>query len=186
METIFSPFEVVKSTITIKEKKYNLDCVGKVSTEMEVKKITKKCAGVTKKTKTRGTGHGTGSISLHIPYDLYLKLYGMDEKAGLIAKVAAYGADSIHKEFSYTGVGRDEEGVEVLIALPNVVVSDGQKWNFENGTEEVQEIELAVEILPDEYEQGMYCIPVNELPSSITKDKWLNEFKSSMLQAPKA
>lgn len=186
MEKVFSPFEVTESVIKIGSKKWDLSCVGKVETEMEVKKITKTCAGVVKKTKIRGTGHGTGTISLHIPYDLYCTLYGMSGKSALVDKVAAYGSDSVHPTFTYTGVGTDEDGVEVLIALPLAVVSDGQKWNFENGVEEVQEIELGVEILPDDNEQGMYCIPVDELPTSITKKKWLEEFAPTLVKKPSA
>ena len=182
MEKVFSPFEVTESIIKIDSKKWNLSCIGSIETEMEVKRITKSCAGVVKKTKIRGTGHGTGTISLHIPYDLYCKLYGMSGKTTLVDKVAAYGSDSVHPTFTYTGVGKDEDGVEVLIAIPCAVVSDGQKWNFENGTEEVQEIELAVEILPDDNEQGMYCIPVTELPPSITRKKWLEEFDATLVK----
>lgn len=181
METVFSPFEVSESHIKMSSEKYALNCVGKLETEMEVKKITKSCEGVVKKTKIRGTGHGTGTLSLHIPYELYLSLYGMNGKSKFLDKVAAYGSDSVHPTFTYTGVGKDEDGVEVLIAIPNAVVSDGQKWNFENGSEEVQEIELAVEILPDDNDQGMYCIPVSEVPVSITKKKWLEEFTPSMV-----
>lgn len=180
-EAIFSPFEVVENVIKVNSKKYTLDCVGKLATEMEVKKITKSCGGVVKKVKIRGTGHGTGTISLHIPYDLYLSLYGMNGNVKLLDGVAGYGDSSNHSEFSYTGVGKDEEGVEVLIAIPYAIVSDGQKWNFENGIEEVQEIELAIEILPDSNGVGMYCIPVEKLPASITKKKWLEEFTPTMV-----
>ena len=186
METVWSPFEVTNSHIKISSQDYALSCVGKLETEMEVKRITKNCAGVTKKTKIRGTGHGTGTLSLHIPYDLYLKLYGMDGKAKFKSGVGAYGADSVHPTFVYTAVGKDEEGTEVLIALPCAVVSDGQKWNYENGTEEVQEIELAIEILPDDDEQGMYCIPVSEMPSGMTKNAWLTSFSSSTVRVPNA
>ena len=182
MEKIFSPFEVKESVIKIGEKKWKLDCIGSFNTEMEVKKVTKKCAGVTKKSRTRGTGYGTGTFSLHIPYDLYCKLFGMDEHKELAEGVNAYGATSIHPEFSYTGVGLDEDNVEVLISVPRAVVSEGQKWDFENGAEEVAEIELAFDILPDELEEGMYHIPVSTLPQSITKEKWLNEFTTELVK----
>lgn len=186
METVFSPFEVSNSNIKVGTQNYALSCVGKLETEMEVKRITKSCAGVVKKTKIRGTGHGTGTLSLHIPYALYLKLYGMDGNAKLKQNIAGYGASSVHPTFSYTGLGLDEEGVEVAIAIPQAVVSDGQKWNFENGTEEVQEIELAIEILPDDNEIGMYCVPVSELPTGVTKETWLTNFSTSIVTAPTA
>ena len=186
METVFSPFEVSNSNIKVDSSNFALSCVGKLETEMEVKRITKSCAGVVKKTKIRGTGHGTGTLSLHIPYNLYLKLYGMDGNSKLKSGIAGYGASSVHPTFTYTGIGVDEEGTEVLIALPKAVVSDGQKWNYENGTEEVQEIELAIEILPDDNEIGMYCVPVSELPSGMTKNGWLTSFTTSMVSAPTA
>lgn len=185
MDKIFSPFEVTDSHIKVGTENFVLDCVGKLSTEMGIKKITKKCAGIVKKTVVKGTGQGTGTLSLHIPYKLYLLLYGMNNKK-LVQNISAYGTDSVHPTFTYTGIGKDEDGVEVLIAIPCAVVSSGQKWNFENGTEDVQEIEVAFEISPDEEGEGMYCVPATDLPSTVTKKKWLEEFDSSLIMAPVA
>ena len=96
METVFSPFEVSNSNIKVDAQNYALSCVGKLETEMEVKRITKSCAGVVKKTKIRGTGHGTGTLSLHIPYALYLKLYGMDGSGMVWTSVAVCLDGGIH------------------------------------------------------------------------------------------
>lgn len=187
METVFSRYEVKKSNIKVDgdTKNYPLNCVGSLETELEVKTITKSCEGVVKKKRSRGAGSGTATLSLHIPYALYVKIYGMDVD-GLIEGVNAYGKNSIHKTFSYTGVVRDEDGNELLIALPNCVASSGPKMNIENGAEEVSEVEIEIDLMPDEYDQCEYELFVSKLPSSITVEKWLNEFTPSMLQKPKA
>ena len=75
---------------------------------------------------------------------------------GLVQGVSAYGKGSIHKTFSYTGVVKDEDGVELLIALPNCVASSGPKSNIENGAEEVSEVEIEIDLMPDEYDQCEY------------------------------
>lgn len=187
METIYSRFEIIKSKIKVEKdtKIYNLDCVGKLETELNMKTITKTCAGVVKKKRNRGDGTGTATLSLHIPYELYRKIYGMDVD-GLINGVSAYGKKSIHKTFSFTGVVVDEDGVELLVALPICMASSGPKQSIENGGEEVVEVEIEMDLMPDEYEFCEYEIPSKELPESITVEKWLTEFNPSMLQAPTA
>ncbi len=187
METIYSRFEIKKSKIKVANdtKVYSLNCVGKLDTELNMKTITKSCAGVVKKKRNRGAGDGTATLSLHIPYELYRKIYGMDVE-GLIDGVSAYGSASVHKEFSFTGVVLDEDGVELLIALPICMASSGPKQSIENGAEEVVEVEIEMDLMPDEFDFCEYEIPSAELPESITEEKWLTEFTPSMLQAPKA
>lgn len=187
METVFSRYEVKKSTIKITgdETPYTLACVGSLETELEVKTITKSCEGVIKKKRNRGAGTGTATLSLHVPYELYRKIYGMDVE-GLVKGVSAYGKGSIHKTFSYTGIVRDEDGVELLIALPNCIASSGPKSNIENGAEEVSEVEIEIDLMPDEYDQCEYEALVSEVESTITVDKWLNQFDPTMVQSLEA
>ncbi len=187
METIFSRFEVKKSNIKFDgdTKNYSLDCVGSLETELEVKTITKSCEGVVKKKVSRGSGAGTATISLHVPYEVYQKIYGMDA-TGLVKGVSAYGKTSTHKKFTYTGVVKDEEGNELLIALPNCVASSGPSMNIENGAEEVSEVEIELDLMPDEYDQCEYEAFVSEVESTITTDKWLKEFTPSMVHTPTA
>lgn len=182
MEAVWSPFEVKESHITIGAKKWALNCVGKLDVEMEQKTITKSCEGVVVKRKTRGTGAGTGTLSLHIPYDLYIALYGM-ENSKLATGISGYGKESTHQSFIYTGVGKDEEGVEVLIAIPVAVVADGPKPSFENGAEEVAEVEIAFNVSPDENGFGMYLVPESELPQRLTKTTFLENFTSASMLA---
>ncbi len=186
-DTVFSRYEVKKSNIKVdgSSKNYPLNCVGSLETELEVKTITKSCEGVVKKKRNRGAGSGTATISLHIPYALYIEIYGMDVN-NLIEGVKAYGKNSIHKSFCYTGIVKDEDGNELLIALPNCMASSGPKMNIENGAEEVSEVEIEVDLMPDEYDQCEYELFVSEMPSSITTEKWLTEFAPSMVQKPTA
>lgn len=187
METVFSRYEVKKSTIKVdgSETVYDLNCVGSLETELEVKTVTKSCEGVIKKKRNRGAGTGTATLSLHIPYKLYKEIYGMDVK-GLKKGVSAYGKNSIHKSFSYTGIVKDEDGVELLIALPNCMASTGPKSNIENGAEEVSEVEIEMDLMPDEYDQCEYEALASEIESTITVEKWLKQFDPSMVQEPEA
>lgn len=187
METVFSRYEVKKSKVKVDgaTSLFTLNCVGSLDTELNMKTVSKSCEGVVVKKRNRGTGDGKATLSLHIPYSLYTEIYGMKQQ-GLITGVSAYGKSSIHKSFSYTGVVLDEDGVELLIALPNCMVASAPKWTVENGSEEVKEMELELDLMPDEYGFCEYEAVVSELPETVTVEKWLSEFKPSMLQAPAA
>ena len=187
METVYSRYEIKKSTIKVdgETSAAALNCVGSLEEELNVKTISKSCEGVVKKQRTRGDGTGNLTISLHMPYALYKKLYGMTSE-GLLTGIAGYGKNSVHKTFTYTGVVQDEDGVELLVAYPNCVLTSGPSVTITNGAEEVAEIELEVGLMPDEYDYCKYEVMATELPTSITKEKWLNEFSPSMVKSPTA
>jgi len=187
MESVFSRYEIKNSAIKVDgtTSAVTLDCVGSLEEELNVKTISKSCEGVVKKQRTRGDGTGTLTISLHMPYALYQKIYGMLTD-GLVEGVSAYGKNSIHKQFTYTGVVKDEDGVELLVAYPCCVATSGPKASIENGSEEVAEMEIEVGLMPDEYDNCKYEAVVDELPSTVTKEKWLTAFTPSLVQSPSA
>lgn len=188
METVFSRYEIKNSAIKIdgEAKPVVLNCVGSLEEELNVKTISKSCEGAVKKQRTRGDGTGTLTISLHIPYSLYQKVYGMITD-GLVKGVSAYGRNSIHKQFTYLGVVKDEDGNELLVAYPCCIATSGPTSSIENGAEEVTEMELEVGLMPDEYDNCKYEAMVSELTgSSVTREKWLTEFTPSMVQSPTA
>lgn len=186
-ETIYSKYEIKKSHIKVANdaKAYSLNCMGSLETELNMKTVTKSCEGVVKKKRNRGDGTGTATMSLHIPLELYYKIYGMDVK-GLKEGIKAYGKNSVHPEFSFTGLVKDEDGNELLLALPVCVASTGPKDNIENGAEEVAEVEIEVDLMPDENDECKYECLVDKLPEDIQTDKWLSEFDPSMVVAPGA
>ena len=150
-ESVFSDFEIKNASIKFKDAETytKLGCVGTCSDELEVKVVTKNCEGVLAKSVARGSGSGTLSLSLHMKYDLYVDAFGMDVE-GLVDGVYAYGKNSRHKEFTFVGEVYDEDGNKKLVAYPRCVMSSAPACSIENGAEEVAEIEIEINLFPDD------------------------------------
>lgn len=185
-EREFSEFEVVEQHIKVKgsESYKDMSCLGSSEEELEVKTVQKKCRGVVVKEKTKGTGRGTLNEKVHVPYDIYNTIYGMN-RSGYVDGVTAYGQKSTHPEFSLTQKVIDEEDVVKLKAYPRCVLNTGPKRPVENGQEEVPELEMGITLLPDENGECMYEALESELDEEISK-KWLTEFSPELLKVPTA
>lgn len=180
---VFSEFEVKAQYIKIAdEDSYStMSCVGSSEEDLEVKIITKKCRGAIAKEKVKGTGNGTLTESLHVPRDIYNKMYDMN-RPNLKKGVYAYGQNSSHPEFSITQKVLDEDGVEKFKAYPRCVLESGPKRPVENGQEEVPELELTIKLLPDDNGECMYEALKSELDEEIA-GKWLEHFDTSLVQS---
>lgn len=180
---VFSEFEVKEQHIKMAdEESYStMSCVGSSEEELEVKIITKKCRGAIAKEKVKGTGNGTLTESLHVPRDIYNKMYDMN-RPNLKKGVYAYGQNSSHPEFSITQRVLDEDGVEKFKAYPRCVLESGPKRPVENGQEEVPELELTIKLLPDDNGECMYEALKSELDEE-TAGKWLEHFDTSLVQS---
>lgn len=180
---VFSEFEVKEQHIKMAdEESYStMSCVGSSEEELEVKIITKKCRGAIAKEKVKGTGNGTLTESLHVPRDIYNKMYDMN-RPNLKKGVYAYGQNSSHPEFSITQRVLDEDGVEKFKAYPHCVLESGPKRPVENGQEEVPELELTIKLLPDDNGECMYEALKSELDEE-TAGKWLEHFDTSLVQS---
>lgn len=180
---VFSEFEVKAQYIKIAdEDSYStMSCVGSSEEDLEVKIITKKCRGAIAKEKVKGTGNGTLTESLHVPRDIYNKMYDMN-RPNLKKGVYAYGQNSSHPEFSITQRVLDEDGVEKFKAYPRCVLESGPKRPVENGQEEVPELELTIKLLPDDNGECMYEALKSELDEE-TSGKWLEHFGTSLVQS---
>ena len=185
--SVFSEFELRKMGIKFKsgEAYLSADCVGSCEEELETKVTTKKCRGNVVKTTVRGTGSGTLTISMHMPYEIYTQAYGMDLDT-LIEGVKAYGQNSRHEAFAIVQDVFDEDGVEKFKAYPNCIIQTGVARKIENGAEEVAEIELEVSIMPDEYGNGVYEALASELTDETAKTTWMTAFTPDMVQVTKA
>lgn len=185
--SVFSEFELRKMGIKFKsgEAYLSADCVGSCEEELETKVTTKKCRGNVVKTTVRGTGSGTLTISMHMPYEIYTQAYGMDLDT-LIEGVKAYGQNSRHEAFAIVQDVFDEDGVEKFKAYPNCIIQTGVARKIENGAEEVAEIELEVSIMPDEYGNGVYEALASELTDETAKTTWMTAFTPDMVQVDKA
>lgn len=182
----FSEFELEQMNVKLKgEAKYaETGAVGSAEEELDVKSVVKKYKGVEAKNRTKGTGTGTVKYSLHINYEKYLEFFGMKDE-NLIEGVAAYGQPSQHKEFSITETVLDEDGTKKLIAYPRCMVKSGPSNKIENASEEVSEIELEVSLMPDEYGFAKYEALYDDLEETV-RDKWMEEFTSSMVRVETA
>lgn len=188
--TVFSEYEIKETSMKFKgdEKASRAGCVGSLEESLESKTITKKCEGIESVVAVKGTGKGELKISLHMPYDLYNKIYGMNLET-LIKGVVGYGQKSIHNKFSLTGKVYDEEGNCKLKAYPNCIMKEGISRKIENGTEEIAEIELTIAVNPDEEGFGMYEALVSALDAETAEtltEQWLNNFTTDLVQVVSA
>lgn len=181
-----SEFEIDKLGIKFEgEDAYSvMECIGSLEEEMTVKTVTKKCRGVVKKKRSKGTGEGTLKLSAHIPYDMYVKAFGMDLDS-LKDGVYAYGQNSVHKAFSATGHVVDEDGNEKLKAYPNCAITSGVARKIENGAEEVAELELEIGVMPDDSGNGLYEAPSEGLDET-TANSWMTAFTPELVQVASA
>ena len=146
-----------------------------------MKTVTKKCQGVSVKSRTRGDGTGKLTISMHIPKPVYDEMYAMilDD---LIDGVRAYGQNSLHPEFSIVQDVFDEDDNEKFKAYPNCTLQSGKKGSIENGAEEVAEIDLEIAIMPDEYGNGMYEALAADLKDETVKTTWMSAFTPGLVR----
>ena len=161
-----------------------VECIGSMEEDMAVKTITKKCRGVVRKKRSKGTGEGTVKLSLHIPYAIYVKAFSMDLDS-LKDGVYAYGENSRHKVLSMVAHIEDEDGNEKMKAYPNGVMNTGVVRKVENGAEEVAELEMEVGVMPDEYGNGLYETVV-AADDEETVNEWMTAFDPAMVQVTSA
>lgn len=181
-----SEFEVKKIGFKFEgESEYvTVECIGALEEDMTVKTVTKKCRGVVRKKRSKGTGEGTLKLNIHMPYDIYVKAYGM-KLDSLKEGVYAYGQNSVHKNFAMVADVFDEDGNEKLKAYPNSAMNLGVVRKIENGAEEVAELELEVGVMPDEYGNGLYETLVEEGDEETTNE-WMTAFDPEMVQVASA
>lgn len=175
--TVFSEYELRKMAIRFDNESTAVEasCVGSCSEELEVRKVTKKCRGITVKTRVKGSGTGKLTISMHVPKDVYDGMFGM-KLDGLIDGVRAYGQSSTHPEFCITQEVYDEDGNKKFKAYPRCIMESGVSRSIENGTEEVKEVDLDISIMPDEHGMGMYEVLDSELKEETVRTNWMSKF----------
>ena len=186
--SVFSEFEVRRLGFKFKDATSAtlVPCVGSIEEESTIRKVTKKCRGVVKKRRNRGTGEGTIKLSLHIPYSVYVEMFGM-ELDTLMTDVFAYGENSLHPEFCLTADVFDEDGNELVRAWPCCVASAGPARKTTNGEEEVAEVEIEAEFSPDEYGNGCYeCSAVVAKTTFESVDSFMQNFSPAKAQLDKA
>lgn len=160
------------------------DCVGKITIERETKTVTKKCRGVTKKRKTKPTGNGTITVSLHIKLALYRKINAMTNK-GLQPGVYGFSnIESLMPEVSIAARVMDEDDEPMFLGFPRCKVEEINSTEIENGGEEVAEVEMKLSYMPDDNGIGEYQALAAELTGEVLNaDNWMTSFSSELAQA---
>ncbi len=154
-ETVFSEFFLNRLGIKPAgaESTTVMECVGSLEEEMETRTITKKCRGRVKKSRTKGSS-GTLKITAHMPYQLYLAVFGMD--TGKYATgVYAYGAETMHKECLVTAEVFDEDDNVQYRAYPCATPTT-KKTAINDDDTEVAMVELEFDITADDNEEICY------------------------------
>ena len=185
--SIFSSYEIRELAVKlngVEEATFkHADCVGTLEEELEVLTVTKSCRGQVVKTRTRGAGSGTLTVSLHIPWDVYADLYNMNNE-DLVDGVIAYGQGTLHPTFAMVLHVFDEDGVEGFRAYPVCTMNTGPNRSTENGAEEVAEIEVEIAVGPDEYGYVVYDALAADLGTDTAglRTKWMTAWTPELMQ----
>ena len=182
VKTVFSEYSLEEMGIKTKDSDaYEVaDCVGSCEEELDTRIISKKCRGITVKKVVKGAGTGKLKLSMHMAYDIYTDVYGMNI-SNLIDGVMGYGTNSVHKEFAITQKVQDEDGNVKFKAYPKCVIETGVARKIENGAEEVAEIELEVSLMPDDNGQCMYEALDEKLTGTL-KTTWMTAFSPELVK----
>lgn len=187
MSAVFSEYEVREIGFRFEDEAEALvvECVGTAEETMNTRVITKKCRGVVKKKVVKPDGTGVKKYSLHMPWDVYTKIFGMDNEK-VVDGVKTYGINNTHKKFCLTEHIFDEDDNEKFKACPNCVVETGKAAKTENGAEEVAELEIEIAVAPDNYGNGLYEALASELSDSTVKTNWMKKFDAATVNIASA
>lgn len=181
---VFSPYECDQLAIKVAgETDFTEDdCVGKLEVERETKTVTKKCRGYVKKRKTKVTGNGTITLSMHVKLDLYRKLHAMVSE-GLQDGVYAFDNSTPMPEFTITARVKDEDDNIMYKGFPRCKIEEVGTLSVENGGDEVAEVEIKASYMPDDYGKGEYEALAAELKGTVlTAANWMTTFSSEKAQ----
>lgn len=185
---VYSPFEIHNCAIKFNddEEASRIGCMGSLEETADMSVITKKCEGIEETVSTRPKGTGEVKMTLHIRWEHYVRIFGMKFEE-LKKGVYAYGKNSRHEEFCFTGDVTNEYDEKLLKAYPRMMVTDGKALKITNGEEEVAEMELNAKFMPDDYGMGTYEAMVSELEESETlQTTWNENFNATGLYVPAA
>lgn len=183
----FDYFEVTngqfrsKSEGILGEAEY-VGCTGALNIETETRTISKRCEGKVTKEVTvveRLTGTFTG----HMTVGMLRKVFGLTNE-GLKTGVYGYSANSLGGQGSLTwdvyDIGRENKK---MIALPNMSWVGGFKLDFENGQDEIAEVELEFSALVDENGFFYYEVFTDDEVEEGVITGWNKTFEPKLVKA---
>lgn len=177
----FSEFEVKSSAVKLNEGSDTftpIGCVGTLGQVLNTRTVTKKCEGKIVKKRTYHSGDGELTVSLHMQYSVYKKLWGMSNEK-LKDGIIGYGSGT-HPEFTYVCEAVDEDGNIKYKAYPRCVLNSGPAVDINNENDTVTEITVTIGIANDANGFCMYEALASELAADV-KGKWLNAWTSDMM-----
>lgn len=187
MSAVFSEYEVREIGFKFgnEQEAITCECIGTAEETMNTRVITKKCRGVVKKKVVKPDGTGVKKYSLHMPWDIYVKIFGMENEK-VVEGVKTYGINNTHGKFCLTEHIFDEDDNEKFKACPNCVVETGKATKTENGAEEVAELEIEIAVSPDDYGNGLYEALASELSDTTVKSDWMKKFDPAKVNVASA
>lgn len=179
---IFSEYDIEKLGIKFENEDAAkvMDTVASCETTMEVRTVVKKKRNMPWKSRTKPTGSGTKKITLHLPEDIYAKMFGMYVE-GYKEGVMVYGTICAHALFSMTALITDEDGNVKLIANPCCSIKSGISKKIETNAETIAEIEIEVAIDPDEDGIGEYSAVVDKSSDESLINNWISNFDAASM-----
>lgn len=189
--SVFSSYEIREMAVALRDTApttfKHADCVGSLEEELETITVTKSCRGMVVKSRTRGAGSGTLTISAHIPWDVYVDLWNMKDDS-LVDGVVAYGQGTLHPVFTMVLHVYDEDGNEGFRAYPCCTMTTGPTRTTENGAEEVAELEMEIAVSPDDNGKVVYDAIAADLGDDTAglKTKWMTAWTPELMKAQSA
>ena len=125
-----------------------LACVGAISGETETQTKVLKCAGVQIGEKSKNL-HMNLTFRGHMSVEAYRALFGMVADDVVTTKYA-YGANSKNASGALKVIANEFYGLkEKTVDFGNVAITSGYAFNYENGAEEVAEVEVTMKAMAD-------------------------------------
>lgn len=187
--SIFSDYEIREIAVKIGDEGTfkSVKCVGSLEEELEVLTVTKSCRGRVVKSRTSAAGSGTLTLSAHMPWDVYVDLFGMEDDE-LAEGVTGYKMGKLHPVFTMVLHVFDEDGVEAFRAYPVCTMNTGPSRSTENGAEEVAELEMEIAVSPDDNDYVVYDAKAADLGADTggLKTKWMTAWTPELMLASKA
>lgn len=126
----------------------DLGCTGSLSGETDVRTVTKICEGSPVK-EVSVPRFMTLTFSGHLYVEAYRALFGLAADATVLTQFE-YGIASKSPTGSFQWEVKNIEGDKTkTIVFPNATVNTGYAFSYENGLEEVAEVEITIKAMPD-------------------------------------
>lgn len=179
-EQVFSEYELEKQFIKVagSQEAVDISCTSTCKVTKTLKKATKKCRGMTKKSKPRVIGMEI-EVGVHIPRSVLIEINGLGNES-LKQGVNGVSRKNIFKEFLLTQDVRDEDDISLFKAYPRCILSEPVEVSIDNSSDDVVETTLKITVMPDDNDFFEYEGIKDELEPG-TQSAWLKNFSDALV-----